>query len=209
MRSTVARKNPLAAIAAFRKAFADDGTKHLALKVSHFDHSLDQRRLILDAINGLQNVSLHERILSRSQMQAWISNCDVVISLHRAEGFGLALAEAMQLGKPVVATNWSGNCDFMRPANSALVDFKLIPAQDVEGTYDCPSQRWADPDIDHAAKWLRRLAHRPDLREQLGHRAARDIQYSLSPSAYSRQLLRFLMTERTESPSEQSWIGTR
>jgi glycosyltransferase involved in cell wall biosynthesis len=192
IRSSVERKNPLAAVGAFRKAFADDPSKHLALKVSHFDDSPSQKRFILKAIAGLQNVSLHDRILSRAQMQSWISNCDVVISLHRAEGFGLALAEAMQHGKPVVATNWSGNCDFMTPANSALVDFKLIPAQDKEGTYDFPSQRWAEPDIDHAAKWLRRLAHRPELRATLGDRAARDVQDSLSPSAYSQQLLRFI-----------------
>ena len=80
----------------------------------------------------------------------------------------------------------------MTPQNSALVDFKLVPALDPDGTYHYPTQSWADPDIDHAADWLRRLADSPELRMQLGTRAMGDVESTLSSSAYSRRLLKLL-----------------
>jgi glycosyltransferase involved in cell wall biosynthesis len=192
VRSSLARKNPLGAVRAFRKAFADDPSKHFALKISNFDSAPDQKRRFLREITGLRNVSIHQEIFSRPELQGWLANCDVVISLHRAEGFGLVLSEAMQLGKAVVATNWSGNSEFMTPQNSALVDFKLVPARDPDGTYNYPMQSWADPDIDHAADWLRRLAESPELRIQLGTRAMGDVERTLSSAAYSHRLLKLL-----------------
>jgi glycosyltransferase involved in cell wall biosynthesis len=192
VRSSIARKNPLGAVKAFRKAFGDDPDKHLTLKISNLASAPDQKRWLLGEVAGLQNVSINEEILTRERFQGWIANCDVVISLHRAEGFGLVLAEAMQLERPVIATNWSGNCEFMTHDNSALVDFKLIPARDIEGTYDYPTQSWAEPDIDHAASWLRRLAEQPELRLELGTRASRDVWRCLGSSAYARRLFQVL-----------------
>jgi hypothetical protein len=200
-RSSVARKNPLGAVKAFRKAFADDHTKHLALKISNMAAAPEQTDLLSREIAGFQNVSIHQEIFTRRELQGWLANCDVVISLHRAEGFGLVLAEAMQLGKAVVATNWSGNCEFMTAQNSALVDFKLIPARDPDGVYDCPTQTWADPDTDHAADWLRRLFEYPELRTRLGTHATTDVERTLSFSRYSKQLIQLLSEQRAISSS--------
>ena len=188
MRSGFARKNPLAAIAAFRRAFGEDRKKHLVLKVSHLNTAPEQARQLQDAIFGSANISLHEQSLAREDLQGWISNLDAVISLHRAEGFGLVAAEAMQLGRPVIATNWSGNLDFMTPHNSVLVSYSLTPAMDPQGIYQFSTQRWAEPDVEDAAAWLTRLAEEPDLRRRLGRQAAADIARLLSPSVYQARV---------------------
>jgi glycosyltransferase involved in cell wall biosynthesis len=91
-----------------------------------------------------------------------------VLSLHRGEGFGLVLAEAMLLGKPVVATGWSGNTDFMDATNAALVGYRLVPARDDRLVY---RGLWAEPDVEEAALLLRKLADDADLRRDLGRRA--------------------------------------
>jgi glycosyltransferase involved in cell wall biosynthesis len=192
MRSGFARKNPLAAIAAFRQAFGQDRKKHLVLKVSHLNTASEQARQLQEAISGSTNISIQEQSLSREDLQGWISNLDVLISLHRAEGFGLVAAEAMQLGRPVIATNWSGNLDFMNSDNSALVSCGLTPAIDPQGIYHFPTQRWAEPDVAHAATWLTRLAAEPDLRGRLGRQAAVDIARLLSPSAYQARVKELL-----------------
>jgi glycosyltransferase involved in cell wall biosynthesis len=93
---------------------------------------------------------------------------DIVLSLHRGEGFGLVLAEAMLLGKPVVATGWSGNTDFMDGSNAALVSYRLVPARDDRSVY---RGLWAEPDVAEAAVLLRGLADDASLRRDLGERA--------------------------------------
>ena len=96
----------------------------------------------------------------------------MLISLHRSEGFGLTLAEAMLRGLPVIATNWSGNVDFLTGDTGIPVPYRLVPAQDPQGTYQHPDLRWADADIDAAAAALRRLRANPALRRALGEAAA-------------------------------------
>ena len=95
-------------------------------------------------------------------------SADIVLSLHRSEGFGLVPAEAMLLGRPVVATGWSGNMTFMDDSCAALVGYRLVPARDPRGVYAVPGATWAEPDIAHAAEWLRRLGDDPGLRARLG-----------------------------------------
>ncbi len=120
------------------------------------------------------NVVFVDEFLTRAQVYELQACCDVLLSLHRAEGFGLAPAEMMFMGKPVIATGWSGNMDFMTRENSALVDYKLVAVQDRQGVYTMSDQRWAEPDIEQAAVWLRKLAADPELRRRLGMRAAKD-----------------------------------
>jgi glycosyltransferase involved in cell wall biosynthesis len=101
--------------------------------------------------------------------------CDCFLSLHRSEGFGRGLAEAMYFGKPVIATGYSGNLDFMNQANACLVDCTLIPVGADE--YPCGAgQRWAEPDVDQAAWHLRRLVMDPAYAVEIGQRAAHYIQ---------------------------------
>ena len=91
-----------------------------------------------------------------------------MLSLHRGEGFGLVLAEAMLLGKPVIATAWSGNTDFMDRSNAALIDYRLVPARDDRSVY---RGLWAEPDVAEAACLLRMLADDPGLRRAMGEQA--------------------------------------
>ena len=189
MGSAFNRKNPLAAIAAFRRAFGDAPDRVLALKL--IDHGASSRaRDALDlAIAGAPNIRLINVMLPPADMTGLLADVDIVLSLHRSEGFGLVPAEAMQLGKPVVATAWSGNMDFMNESNSAPVSYDLVPVRDpYDGSYMADGELWADAHVDHAADWLRRLAAEPELRRRLGDAARADIARQLSPEAFARNV---------------------
>ncbi|GAA3324572.1 hypothetical protein GCM10020331_052990 [Ectobacillus funiculus] len=94
--------------------------------------------------------------MNREEVNALIQSVDCVISLHRSEGFGLVLAEAMYLGKPIIGTNWSGNTDFMTTENSCPVNYTLVPVGNDYGPYK-HHQLWAEPDIEHAAYYMKKI----------------------------------------------------
>ncbi|WP_428535435.1 glycosyltransferase family 4 protein [Rhodopila sp.] len=165
--SSFARKNPFAAIAAFHGAFGDRADRILLLKVAHADHAPADFARLTRMVRG-QNIRLVTETLSPADRHALTACADIVLSLHRGEGFGLVLAEAMLLGKPVVATGWSGNTDFMDGTNAALVGYRLVPTRDDRSVY---RGVWAEPDVSEAAGLLRRLADDADLRRDLGRRA--------------------------------------
>jgi glycosyltransferase involved in cell wall biosynthesis len=96
-------------------------------------------------------------------------------------------AQAMALGKPVIATAWSGNLDFMNKNNSALVSYSLIPVHDPEGAFQSDNQMWADANVEEAADWLRRLAGDAELRARMGAAAAKDIAAQLAPQQIARK----------------------
>jgi glycosyltransferase involved in cell wall biosynthesis len=168
--SSFARKNPFAAIAAFRGAFGDRPDRVLVLKIGHPDHApADFVRLARMAqASRSPNIRLETRTLAPADRHALTACADIVLSLHRGEGFGLVLAEAMLLGKPVVATGWSGNTDFMDGTNAALVGYRLVPARDDRAVY---RGLWAEPDLADAVDRLRFLADDAALRRNLGQRA--------------------------------------
>jgi glycosyltransferase involved in cell wall biosynthesis len=187
MGSAFTRKNPLAAIAAFRRAFGDAPDRVLAIKLIDHGASPVAREELERAIAGALNIRLINVMLPPADMSGLMAAVDIVLSLHRSEGFGLVPAEAMQLGKPVVATGWSGNMDFMNAHNSAPVSFDLVPVQDpYDGAFIADGQLWAEANVDHAADWLRRLAAEPALRQQLGDTARADIARQLSPASFAR-----------------------
>jgi glycosyltransferase involved in cell wall biosynthesis len=186
MGSAFARKNPLAAIAAFRRAFADAPNCLLAIKLVDHGASSRARHELEQAIAGAPNIRLINAMLPPAEMAGLIAAVDIVLSLHRSEGFGLVPAEAMQLGKPVVATAWSGNMDFMNERNSALVSYDLVPVQDTyDGAFIADGQLWAEANVEHAADWLRRLAAEPELRQRLGDVARADVTRQLSPESFA------------------------
>jgi hypothetical protein len=121
--------------------------------------------------------------------------CDCYVSLHRAEGFGFGPAEAMCLGKPVIATGYSGNLDFMTPENSLLVDYRLVPIGAGADPYPADA-RWAEPDVAHAASLMRGLFDDPERARRLGATAAADIRRTHSPSAAGQIMRRRLETIR-------------
>jgi glycosyltransferase involved in cell wall biosynthesis len=167
------RKNPMGAVDAFWRAFGDDDESvSLVLKVNNADHrEVDSLRALA---SERRNVHLITDVLSRSEMDSLLACSDAFVSLHRAEGFGLPIAEAMALGKPVIATGWSGNMDFMSAENAACVGYRLVTLERSFGPYDA-GQTWAEPDLDDAAAWMRRLRDDPAHRAELGAAAARDI----------------------------------
>jgi glycosyltransferase involved in cell wall biosynthesis len=198
MGSAFTRKNPLAAIAAFRQAFDDAPDRILVIKLIDHGASPIARRELEQAIAGATNIRLVNVMLRPADMAGLIDASDIVLSLHRSEGFGLVPAEAMQLGKPVVATGWSGNMDFMNARNSAPVSYDLVPVQDpYDGAFIADSQLWADAHIDHAADWLRRLAAEPELRQRFGDNARADIARQLSPESFARTVANLLQGGRT------------
>lgn len=188
MGSSFTRKNPLAAVRAFRQAFGDDPTRVLVVKVSDPNLAPDARKQLETAVAGAGNIRVLTETLPQDAVQALLAASDAVLSLHRAEGFGLVPAEAMQLGKAVVATGWSGNMDFMTADNSVPVGYRLIPADDPQGTYDIPGQVWADPDVDEAAAALHRLAADTGLRARLGATARADAARLFGLAAYERAI---------------------
>ncbi|HEX7808698.1 MAG TPA: glycosyltransferase, partial [Thermoanaerobaculia bacterium] len=124
--SVLQRKNPFGAIDAFRRAFPDDANVALLIKAGHSANHRDDYAELESRMRGVPNVYLTDRMLSRARVNGLIAACDGVVSLHHSEGFGLILAEAMALAKPVVATAWSGNTDFMNGANSCPVNYELV-----------------------------------------------------------------------------------
>ena len=170
--SSFERKNPLGTIAAFRAAFGDRADRLLVIKVTgahSFPADLARLRTALSACN---NIRLDTRLLPAADVHAMMACADIVLSLHRAEGFGLVPAEAMLLGKPVIATSWSGNMDYMTAASAALVGYRLIRAVDPRGVFTAPGAMWAEPNQNEAVAQLRRLANDPAARAALGAAAA-------------------------------------
>ncbi len=182
--SSFARKNPCAGIAAFRRAFGADANAELVVKSSNLDVYPGARAALKTAIGGQSNIRHIDHVLPPHEIEALYEFAGAVLSLHRSEGFGLVLAEAMLRGLPVVATNWSGNVDFLDADNGCPVRYGLVPARDPRGVYDFPDLRWAEPDIDHAAEYLRRLSSDPDWRTRIGRRAAEDAARIFSLEAY-------------------------
>ena len=192
--SVVHRKNPVAAVEAFRRAFQNESVAALLIKTAHASSHPAEYAKLVERLRGIPNVYLKDRILSREHVRGLLSASDGIVSLHRSEGFGLILAEAMYLGKPVVATGWSGNMDFMNAANSCPVGYELVALDRSYGSYDL-SQQWAEPDIDHAAYLMRRVVEDSDFRTRIGQRARQTIRSQFSPEAAGhlyRQRLAFL-----------------
>jgi glycosyltransferase involved in cell wall biosynthesis len=178
------RKNPLAAIRAFRQAFGDRDDALLLLKITKDADLPWAEQALREATDGARNIRVMERTLPREELNALIAACDVLLSLHRAEGFGLGLAEAMRLGKPVAATGWSGNMTFMDEVAAAPIPVRLIPAEDRQGTYD-RRHVWADPDVAAAAALLVRLQSDRDFAARMGAAAMAAAEARLGPSAYA------------------------
>jgi glycosyltransferase involved in cell wall biosynthesis len=170
--SSFARKNPLAAVAAFRAAFGDRPDRILVLKLSHTEAWPEDLAVLRAAVAGAANIRIETRVLAEADYHALTACADAVLSLHRSEGFGLVPAEAMLLGKPVVATDWSATAAFIDASNGVPVPYTLIPAVDPRGVFEAPGAVWADADVQAAARALRDLADHPDRCRALGQAAA-------------------------------------
>ncbi len=162
--SYVHRKNPMAAIEAFTEAFAGNGNAMLIVKINHPKEE-EIRQLEEQLTQTEVRYRLIQERMEREELNALIACCDVFISLHRSEGFGLPVAEAMALGTATVATNWSASAEFMSAEGSCRVGYTMVPVGD---RYQHPEegQVWAEPDIHEAAGYLKKLYEDPGYRER-------------------------------------------
>ncbi|WP_374434445.1 glycosyltransferase [Inhella sp.] len=186
--SSAARKNPLGALQAYVKAFEgrqDD--VQLVLKVSNGERDPAAMAALRALAARAPGVQLIEGYLDRPSLNGLIESVDCFVSLHRSEGFGLVLAEAMARGKVVLATAWSGNMDFMTAENSLPVRYELVPLHQDEGPYR-RGERWAEPDLDDAAAKLRLVAEDSARRQRLGAQARVDCERQLAPAVVGRRM---------------------
>jgi glycosyltransferase involved in cell wall biosynthesis len=159
--SVMERKNPVAVIDAFTQAFAPDEGPVLVLKTINGGLRLPDLERLRAAARGRSDILIVDRYYTAEEKDAAIGLSDCYVSLHRSEGLGLTMAEAMSVGKPVIATAYSGNLHFMKPETSYLVDYTLaeVPA----GCAPYPAgARWANPDVGQAAAFMREVYERPD-----------------------------------------------
>jgi glycosyltransferase involved in cell wall biosynthesis len=191
-RSGFARKNPIAAVHAFRQANAG-GRAVMLCKAAGAEAAPEQMQALAREIGDAGDVRLMTDWLTGERMAALLASADIVLSLHRSEGFGLLPAQGMVAGKAVVATAWSANLDFMTTDNGVLVDYTLVPVRDPQGLYD--GGRWAEPQVDDAARKLAALFADPALKDRLGARAAREAAAMLDPDRLGRQALGWLNGE--------------
>ena len=176
------RKNPLGVAEAFRAAFPGGEKVRLILKIGNLEFQPDLASRLADLVRRDPRITLLDGYVDRADLWTLMASVDCFVSLHRAEGFGLGMAEAMACGKTVIATPWSGNADFTRADNALIVDYTLVELTRDLGPYK-RGNHWAEPDLGSAAEAMRKVAVSRELRERLGMRGLQTIARELSPQA--------------------------
>ena len=172
--SATKRKNPLGLIGAFKRAFSPGEGPQLVLKSFNGDYKPERLAQVRGAAADHPDIHVVDKYVTGSEKDALVAACDCYVSLHRAEGFGLTLGEAMVLGKPVIATNFSGNTDFMNPQNSYLVNWSLTRVGEGGDNYPADGH-WAEPDLDHAAALMREVWENAEAARERGGRAREEM----------------------------------
>ncbi|NMG08320.1 glycosyltransferase [Brasilonema sp. UFV-L1] len=185
--SVFERKNPIAVIKAFQQAFGKNDDVLLVLKFSNAKHFPEKSKQLKDFVKNFQNIKLIDNFLLKDEINALIYNCDCYVSLHRSEGFGLTIAEAMFYGKPVIATDYSGNTDFMNITNSFPLKYSLTTLTEDYAHYK-KGNTWAEPDVDHAASLMQEVFKNKEEAKQIGTKASEDIKSWLSPEVIGQKM---------------------
>lgn len=194
-RSVFRRKNPLGLVEAFGRAFSPGEGPSLVIKSIFGEEFPEERAALAAAVAERPDVHLLEENVPAAIKDAMIASCDCYVSLHRSEGLGLTMGEAMYYGKPVIATAYSGNLDFMTEANSYLVPHTMTRIGPGANPYPADKE-WAEPDLDAAAALMRRVADNPEAAVLRGRRAASDIRRTHSPQASAESVGRRIETVR-------------
>lgn len=168
------RKNPCGLVDAFTRAFAPSEGPVLVIKTINGDKSRSELERLRRRAGGRPDVLVVDEYLSAAERDALMALCDCYVSLHRSEGYGLTMAEAMAAARPVIATGYSGNTTFMDESNSLVVPYRLTEVPAGCDPYPVGAE-WAEPDLDAAARLMRRVWERPDEARRLGRRAQEDI----------------------------------
>jgi len=187
LRSSAWRKNLTGAIEIYKRTFPEPGRTSLVLKVQSEDAHPRFRETAAALAAGRSDILFLADRLSSEDMRRLIASCDVVLSPHRAEGYGLALAEAFLAGVPALATGWSGNVDFMASLDELLIGHTLVPVRDPYGVYRAAAQSWAEPDLDDGAKKLKALYASPVRRAELARLGKQAVQSRMD--SWSRESL--------------------
>jgi glycosyltransferase involved in cell wall biosynthesis len=191
LNSYAERKNPRAVVAAFRASGLAARGAALVLKVQNVAGNEADFAALKAGVQDLPGTVLITATLSRADLFALEAACDVFVSLHRSEGFGLAVAECMYLGKPVISTDWSATAEFVNAGNGCPVRAPLVTLERNHGPY-AKGSTWADPDPLHAAEHMRALLADPSLRARLGEAAGATMRSTFSPAAIGARYRRRL-----------------
>lgn len=185
--SNFARKNPIAVIQAYRLAFGRSRDCRLRMRLT--GASAPQQHAVLEAIGDSDTIDVEWQAGPRAAVCSWWGTPDVYAALHRAEGFGLPIAEAMLAGYPALATGWSGNMEFMSDDTAFPVGYRLRPVDDPEARYSGFGASWAEPDVAHAAALLQRLYKDRELIRGVARKAHEAARRLLSARSFVRNLV--------------------
>ena len=177
--SSTERKNPFFLVEAFIKAFGNDKHVELIIKTVGAKKFKQSKKKLHQSISGQNNIKIIDIDLDKNSINHLINDCDCYVSMHHSEGFGLTLAEAMYLGKPTIATNYSGNTEFMNDSNSFLVNYELGLIENPDNNF-CSKTLWGNPHMQSAVEKLREVYKNPDLRKKKANNAKLFVEEKLS-----------------------------
>lgn len=186
--SFIQRKNPQAVVRAFKIAFSKGERVRLLLKTHNKDFVGDPAQLrvwqaLSEEVESDPRIVLLNETLTYNDLICLKCGCDAYVSLHRSEGWGFGMAEAMNLGVPVIATGYSGNMEFCRPETCWLVSYKMKSLGADDYIFVVPGQQWAEPDVSHAAQQMRAVYVNPSERVDRAAAAKEFIKRNFSPEA--------------------------
>ncbi|UOE40555.1 glycosyltransferase [Chryseobacterium suipulveris] len=186
--SSIDRKNPIATIEAYEKAFGKNNPDViLVIKSSLSNEFPKEKQILISKIGNNKSIILIEEILEKNELYSLMNCCDCFVSLHRSEGFGLTMAESMYLGKPVIATAYSANNEFMTINNSFLVKYKLVSAKDMY-YFSTAKDFWADPDTNHAAELMKEVMQNLEYAQMIAEQGKKDVHHLLSPKLIGEKI---------------------
>jgi len=219
--SSFERKNPFATIEAFKQAFGQANQDVLlVLKFANSHYFPEKREQLKKLTEDWPSIQFIDGHLKKEEIHGLVNSCDCYVSLHRAEGFGLTMSEAMYYGKPVIATAYSSNMEFMNVGNSFPVKYELLTTAEDYGAYPKGSV-WAEPDVDHAATLMQYVFNNYQAAQAVGDRAAKEISSLLSPPTVGKKIrsrLEFIMKTRSNShlsnrylelQAEKDWFASQ
>jgi glycosyltransferase involved in cell wall biosynthesis len=194
--SHLERKNPLAVVEAFTQAFVPSAPARLVIKTVNAASDAEGLATLRGRARGYR-VSFYDGYWPAEEMRDLMAACDTYVSLHRSEGIGLTISDALALGKPVIATGWSGNMDFMNISNSYPVRYDLVEVEERVGPYGA-GETWAQPSVEHAAAMMRLVYDQPEEARARGAAARRTIE-----AEYSEEAVGHLIRDRLRLISQR------
>jgi hypothetical protein len=203
--SAMERKNPVGLIEAFTRAFAGSSDAYLVLKANAGADTLEKENL-LRAISAHPNICLVDEHWSRADVLGLIACSDLYASLHRSEGFGLTIAEAMLLDIPVLVTAWSGNMDFCTKENSFLVNYQPIKVNSSHPEFrEFENATWADADIEQTTQLLTKIYRDRELLLQKKACCARQMRNCIDANKYKHALQQLIHNKKYPAGKNQKW----